>query len=252
MIQVKNLNKAYGNTQVVDQVSFNLPASGVTSIIGPNGAGKSTLLSLMSRLQKPDSGSIQLDHLDVHHCDDRELARYLAILKQENQIATRLSVRDLVSFGRFPHSRGRLNQEDQKKIEESLSFLGLSELSSRYLDELSGGQRQRAYIAMVLCQDTRYLLLDEPLNNLDMQHAVSIMQLLRRAADQMGKVVLLVLHDINFASFYSDQILAMKAGKLAYQGPVEAILTPEIMQDLYQLEMTIQTQKGKPFAYYYG
>lgn len=252
MIQVKNLNKAYGDVRVVNQVSFNLPASGVTSIIGPNGAGKSTLLGLMSRLQKPDSGQILVDHLDVHACDDRELARHLAILRQENQIATRLSVTDLVGFGRYPHSRGRLNQEDQQKIAESLRFLGLEELGHRYLDELSGGQRQRAYIAMVLCQDTRYLLLDEPLNNLDMQHAVSIMKLLRRAADEMGKTVLLVLHDINFASYYSDRILAMKAGHLAYQGDVEQVLTPEIMKDLYQLDMTIQTQNGKPFAYYYG
>ncbi|GAB2602248.1 iron ABC transporter ATP-binding protein [Nitrincola alkalisediminis] len=251
MIEVNGLNKAYQTQKVVDQVSFQLKGAGVTAIIGPNGAGKSTLLGLISRLQHPDQGWVRVDELDVHHCAGDRLAQTLAILRQENQISTRLTVEDLVSFGRYPYSKGRINEQDLYKIEQALVFLDLTDLRHRYLDELSGGQRQRAYIAMVLCQDTRYLLLDEPLNNLDMKHAVGIMKLLRRAADEMGKQVVLVLHDINFAATYADCILAMKEGQLVYMGSPEVVITPEIMLDLYDLEMTIQQVRGKPVAFYY-
>lgn len=251
MIQVEGVSKSYQAQRVVDDVSFDLTGSGITAIIGPNGAGKSTLLGLISRLQQPDAGRVRVEQLDVHTCPGDQLARVLAILRQENQISTRLTVEDLVSFGRYPHSKGRLKAEDLQKVEESLAFLALEPLRHRYLDELSGGQRQRAYIAMVLCQDTRYLLLDEPLNNLDMQHAVGIMRLLRRAADEMGKRVVLVLHDINFAACYADEILAMKEGRLAYQGTPNAVITPAIMKDLYCLDMTIQQVDGRPVAFYY-
>lgn len=251
MIQVEGVSKAYQGQRVIDDVSFDLTGSGITAIIGPNGAGKSTLLSLISRLQRPDAGRVQVEQLDVHACPGDQLARVLAILRQENQISTRLTVEDLVSFGRYPHSKGRMKAVDLQKVDESLAFLALEPLRHRYLDELSGGQRQRAYIAMVLCQDTRYLLLDEPLNNLDMQHAVGIMKLLRRAADEMGKRVVLVLHDINFAACYADEILAMKEGRLAYQGSPNAIITPEIMKDLYSLDMTIQQIDGRPVVFYY-
>ncbi|MFK7160663.1 ATP-binding cassette domain-containing protein [Marinospirillum sp. MEB164] len=251
MIQVQGVSQAYDQIKVVDGVDFTLPDQGMTAIIGPNGAGKSTLLSMMSRLQRPQAGQILIDQLDVHQTPSRQLAKILAILKQENHLATRLTVEDLVSFGRYPYSRGRLTPEDKQKVEEALGFLALTDLRYRYLDELSGGQRQRAYIAMVLCQDTRYILLDEPLNNLDMHHAVSMMQLLRRAADQMHKQVILVLHDINFAAAYADWILAMKDGQLRYQGPPQEVISAEIMRDLYQLEMEIQLVKGRPVAHYY-
>lgn len=120
-----------------------------------------------------------------------------------------------------------------------------------YLDELSGGQRQRAYIAMVLCQDTDYLLLDEPLNNLDMKHAVGIMKLLRRAANELGKTIIMVIHDINFASVYSDSILAMKQGKLLYQGTVADIMQPDIVQNIFDLEVTIKEWDDQRIALYY-
>lgn len=252
MIQVKEVSKTYGKLPVLDKISFELPASGITTILGPNGAGKSTLLGIISRLQSADSGQVLVDGLDVQKTPGRHLARVLAILRQENQMTTRLTVEDLVTFGRYPHNPGRLLPEDLRQVEQALSFLGLENLRHRYLDELSGGQRQRAFIAMVLCQDTRYLLLDEPLNSLDMQHAVSIMKLLRQAADEMGKKVLLVLHDINFAGYYSDWILAMKDGQLAYQGRPEHIITREIMKALYQLDMEIHQVRGKPWAWHYG
>lgn len=251
MMDVINLQKHYGQQPVVDQVSFQLQQPGLTAIIGPNGAGKSTLLGLISRLQRPDAGQVRVGELDVHLAPGDRLARVLAILRQENQIMTRLRVEDLVAFGRYPYSRGRLTEEDRQQVERALDFLALQPLRRRYLDELSGGQRQRAWIAMVLCQDTEYLLLDEPLNNLDMKHAVGIMQLLRRTADEMQKKVVVVLHDINFAAGYADLILAMKDGCLAYQGSPQQVITPPVMKDLYDLDMQIQQMDGRPVAFYH-
>ena len=218
MIDIQNVSKRYGDSVVVDGVTLALPAGGVTAIIGPNGAGKSTLLSMISRLLPLSEGRVLVEGLDVARADSRELARRLAILRQDNHLPLRLTVRDLVAFGRYPHSGGRLTLQDKEHVDRAIDYLELEPLADRYLDEMSGGQRQRAFVAMVLCQDTRYVLLDEPLNSLDMKHAVAMMGTLRRAADELGKTVVLVLHDINFASCYADRIVALKQGRVACQG----------------------------------
>src|SRR5690606_31214841 len=150
------------------------------------------------------------DGLDVAATPGDVLARRLSMLRQDNHLAARLTVRDLVTFGRYPYSKGRYTVEDERHVRDAITYLGLEAYADRFLDELSGGQRQRAFIAMVMCQDTDYLLLDEPLNNLDIRHTVDIMRLVRQTAHERGKTVVVVLHDINMASAYSDSILAMK------------------------------------------
>jgi iron complex transport system ATP-binding protein len=250
MIATTAARKLYGKTVVVDDVTLNLPR-GVTSIIGPNGAGKSTLLSMIARLLPLSAGSVTVDGLDVTTTATDVLARRLAILRQDNHIAARLSVRDLVAFGRFPHSKGRLTIEDKVQIDKAIAYLGLDELEHRFIDELSGGQRQRAFVAMVLAQDTDFVLLDEPLNNLDMKHAVGMMRLLRRAAAELGKTIVLVLHDINFASVYSDHIVCMQAGRVAYQGAPAAVITPEIMRAVYEIEVRVHRIGGQLISVYY-
>jgi len=251
MIEVSNISKRYQDTVVVDDVSLTLPAGGVTAIIGPNGAGKSTLLSMISRLLPMSAGRVLVDGIDVVNGDSAQLARRLAILRQDNHLPMRLTVRDLVAFGRYPHTRGRPTVDDAAHVERALGYLGLERLAERYLDQLSGGQRQRAFVAMVLCQDTDYVLLDEPLNNLDMRHAVDMMRLLRRAADELGKTVILVLHDINFASCYADRIVAMRGGKLAYVGTPQELIRPEVLHDLYQLEIRVHEVDGQRICVYY-
>src|SRR5699024_9849096 len=129
----------------------------------------------------------------------------ISILKQSNAINVKLTVRELISFGRFPHSQGRMKEEDWEKVEEAIDYMELRDMQHKYLDELSGGQKQRAHIAMVIAQDTEYILLDEPLNNLDMRHSVQIMKTLRRLVDELNKTIIIVIHDINFASCYSDE-----------------------------------------------
>jgi len=251
MIKISELGKRYGDTVVVDGVTLDIPAGGLTAIIGPNGAGKSTMLSMVSRLLPASSGSVLVDGIDVMKDDTRALAKRLAILRQDNHLPLRLTVRDLVAFGRYPHSGGRLTLADKEQVERAIAWLNLVELADRFLDELSGGQRQRAFVAMVLCQDTDYVLLDEPLNNLDMRHAVDMMRILRRAADELEKTVVLVLHDINFASCYTDRIIAMRDGRLTHYGTPEDIIRPEILSDLYQLEFAVQEIGGRRICMYY-
>lgn len=252
MIEIRNLTQRYGNRVVLDNLNLKLAEQGVTAIIGPNGAGKSTLLSVISRLQPAEQGEVLIDGLDVATTPSMTLARKLAILRQDNQISTRLRVIDLVTFGRYPYCKGRPGPDDLAQVQRALAFLNLEDLANRFLDTLSGGQRQRAYIAMVLCQDTDYVLLDEPLNNLDMKHAVDIMQLMQRASTDMGKKVIIVLHDINFAACYADDIVALQDGKLAFQGHPEALMTAETMKTLYGIDMTIERFKGRPIGLYYA
>jgi len=251
MIHAQNVSKSYGEAIVVDGVTLTLPSRGITSIIGPNGAGKSTLLGMVSRLLPMDAGTVTVDGLDVTSTPTDVLAKRLAILRQDNHIVARLTVADLVAFGRYPHSRGRPTIEDKRKIAEAIAYLELEALSDRFIDELSGGQRQRAFVAMVLAQDTDYVLLDEPLNNLDLKHAVGMMKLLRRAAGELGKTIVVVLHDINFASVYSDHIVCMKAGRVCHQGPPAEIITAEILGDVYDIPVAVEAIAGRRIGVYY-
>ncbi|MBJ3786144.1 iron ABC transporter ATP-binding protein [Devosia sediminis] len=252
MIVTSNVTKNYGAACVVDGVSLELPAGGITSIIGPNGAGKSTLLSMVSRLMAMDKGTVTVGGLDVTTAPSDELARRMSILRQDNHMTARLTVRDLVSFGRYPYSKGRLTVDDKGHIEKAITYLDLDALAHRFLDELSGGQRQRAFVAMVLAQDTDYVLLDEPLNNLDMKHAMGMMKLMQQAANDLGKTVVLVLHDINFASWYSDHIVAMKHGKVSAQGPAAEMIRPEVLSDIYEMDIKVHEIGGQRISVYYG
>ncbi|MER5493686.1 iron ABC transporter ATP-binding protein [Streptomyces sp. LE64] len=251
MIEFTDIRKSYGDDTVLGPVSGQIPAGGVTSLVGPNGAGKSTLLTIIGRLTEPTSGTVTVDGLDIHRAKSPEVARTLSILRQENHFTARVTVRELVSFGRFPHSRGRLTPECVAKVEEALDFLHLGDLQHRYLDQLSGGQRQRAYVAMVLAQDTRYVLLDEPLNNLDMKHSVRMMGQLRRAADELGKTVVLIVHDINFAATYSDRIIALRDGRIAASDTVDAMMRAEVLTEVFDTPVQIHEVDGKRTAVYY-
>lgn len=251
MIEVSEVTKSYGRSVVVDGVSLDLQPSGVTAIVGSNGAGKSTLLSIIARLLPMDAGAIHVGDLDIATADSRELARKLAILRQSNDLQSRLTVRDLVSFGRYPHSGGRLNGKDQELIDQAIAWMDLEHLRDRFLDEMSGGQRQRAFVAMVLAQDTQYLLLDEPLNNLDVTHAHSMLQTLRRAADELGKTVVIVVHDINYAACWADQIVAMKDGKVLASGEPREIVHPAMLHKIFDLDIPVTEMGGRPIAHFY-
>lgn len=248
MIEIRALTKRYGVAVVVDNVTLTVPSTGVTALVGPNGAGKSTLLGMIGRLIPISSGSVAVDGLDVAQTAGDVMARRLAVLRQSQHVAPRLTVRDLVAFGRYPHSKGRLNAEDKDHVARALSLLELNELAGRFLDELSGGQRQRASIAMVLCQDSHHVLLDEPLNNLDLKHARATMRIVRRLADEFGKSILVVLHDINVAAAYADHIVAMRAGRIVRQGAADTVLTTEALAAIFDVDVEVAEIAGRRFA----
>lgn len=252
MVVVKNVSKTYGSRKVVEDVSVSIPKGKITSFIGPNGAGKSTLLSMMSRLISIDEGEIFIDDEEIRRCKSNELAKKISILKQSNHINLRLTVKELVSFGRFPYSQGRLSKEDWHFIDEAIRYMELEDMKDKYLDQLSGGQRQRAYIAMVIAQDTEYILLDEPLNNLDMKHSVQIMKILRRLVDELGKTIVIVIHDINFASCYSDEIVALKEGKIVSQGKTDDMIRSSILKDIYDMDIQIENINNRKICVYFS
>lgn len=252
MIQVRELTKFYGEKVVVENVSVNIHPGKITSFIGPNGAGKSTLLSMVSRLLDADTGEVLVDKENTKKMKSNEFSKRVSILKQANFMNARLTIRELVSFGRYPHSRGRLNAEDLRVIDQALDYMDLMDMQHNYLDELSGGQRQRAFIAMVIAQDTDYILLDEPLNNLDMKHSVQIMKILRRLVDELGKTVVIVLHDINFASVYSDRIVALKEGRVIKDGPTDDIINSDSLREIYDMEIPIKQLSNCRICVYFN
>lgn len=248
---VKDLTKTYDGKVVVDGVNFEIPKGRVLSLIGPNGAGKSTVMSMISRLIASDAGIVDFDGKDIQKWKSRELSKRLAILTQTNNIQMKLTVRELVCFGRFPYSGSHLTIEDEVVVDRAISYMELTPMQDRFIDELSGGQRQRAYIAMVIAQDTEYILLDEPTNNLDIYHATNMMKIVRRLCDELGKTVILVLHEINYAAFYSDYICAFLDGKIAKFGTVKEVMTKENLSQIYKVDFETMEIEGRPLSIYY-
>ncbi len=245
MIEIRNVSHAIGGQTILNNVSLDIPQGGITALIGPNGAGKSTLLSFMARLQPLHSGRIAYNGKDIGSTPTAELARVLSILTQENSIISRISVRDLLMFGRYPYHQGRPSEHDQAIVENALAEFQLETLAGRYLTELSGGQRQRSMIAMVFCQSTEYVLLDEPLNNLDMYYARSLMQLLQKLTREHRRTTVVVLHDINQAAAYADFVVAMKNGQVALQGHPNEVFTPQNIKTLFDMEVDVLDYGGK-------
>lgn len=251
MVTIKNVFKSYNEKKVIEDVSLHIEKGKITSFIGPNGAGKSTLISMISRLITRDNGDITIDGKDILKSKNNELAKKISILKQSNGINLKLTVRELISFGRFPYSQGKLTKEDWIKVEEAIDYMELREMQHKFLDELSGGQRQRAHIAMVIAQDTEYILLDEPLNNLDMRHSVQIMKTLRRLVDEWGKTIVIVIHDINFASCYSDNIVALKDGKIAKTGRTCDVIDECVLKEIYDMDIDIKNIDDRRICVYF-
>lgn len=253
MITAQDLHKRYGDRIVLNGLNIEFPKGKVTSLIGGNGAGKSTLLNVISKLIDQDSGKVFLTNQEIHDITSKDFAQKLSFLRQSNHTHIRLKVKELVSFGRFPYNRGkRMSQEDEQKVEEALAFMELEDMAEDFLDELSGGQRQRAYLAMILAQDTDNILLDEPLNNLDMKYSVQIMKTLRDFAHKKGKTVILIVHDINIASQYSDYIAALKDGIVCHFGTTDEIIKPRILKDIFDIDFEVILNRGCKFCFYYN
>lgn len=251
MINVSGLNYSIAGTLILRDIDVTLPAGNITALIGPNGAGKSTLLHLMSRQIDPDTGWIGIDGLNLATTPAAKRALKTATVAQQLGVASRIRIRDLIGFGRWPHSQGRTTSEDREKIASAITRFDLTDLQNRFLDEVSGGQRQRAFIAMAYAQDTDWLLLDEPLNNLDLHHARSLMARLREMVDHQNKSIVIVLHDLNYAISWADHIVALNQGQVAFEGPTATVATADNLSRLYQTPVALGDIGGKPFVQYH-
>ena len=235
MILVKNILKKYDNKKVVNDVSVNIEKGKITSFIGPNGAGKSTLLSIITRLMKRDLGEVYIEGKEISQWDKKELSKKIAILKQSNNLNMRLTIRELVSFGRFPYCEGRLTEEDEKFVDDAIEYMNLVDIQNKYLDELSGGQRQRAFIAMALAQKSEILFLDEPTTYLDIYHQVEILELVKELNEESKLTVVMVLHDINQAIKYSDNVIVMKSGQVISSGRANEVINMDLLNNVYKI-----------------
>ena len=251
MIELRNISQAYGDHAVLKHVSLDIKEGRITALIGANGAGKSTLLNVAANLIPVRAGEVFLDGENVGGMKNIEIAKKIAILKQTQHLSMRITVKELVSFGRYPHSKGRLGAEDEHKIREAIEYMNLPEIQDRFIDELSGGQRQRAYIAMILAQDTKYIFLDEPLNNLDIKYSVEMMLILRKMIRELNKTVIIVLHDINFAAAYADEIVAMKDGEIIREGLARDIIDKDTLSTVFDHEFYITDVGGRKVCVYF-
>ena len=250
MIKITGVSHYIGKQKILHDIELSLPSSQVIALIGPNGAGKSTLFSVMARLQPLQSGQVSFtvanEEQDIIQCDARTLSKTVAMLSQDNQVQGRLRVHELLMFGRYPYHQGQPTAKDQQKVDEIIERFELRPLADRFLSALSGGQRQRVLIAMIVCQDTPYLLLDEPLNNLDMYHSGRLMRELRELSHSQQKTVVIVLHDINQAAQFADTVVTMKDGQVQAIGHPVEVITRQTMKDLYNVDVTVLNHQGRP------
>ena len=230
-MEIKNIEFSYGKNKVLDDISFKIPDGKVTTIIGANGCGKSTLFNVMTKNLKPQKGSVILDGKDINTISLKAFAKQAAIVHQYNTAPNDITVETLVGYGRLAHRKfaHQNKEEDEKYIERALKAASLEDLRKCNISELSGGQRQRAWIAMALAQNTKILLLDEPTTYLDIKYQIDILRLVRSLNEEYGMTIVMVLHDINQAAYYSDCIAAMKHGKIIASGTPEEVITTEII-----------------------
>lgn len=240
-IELDEVTLGYRKKPVSRDLTMRIPEGAVTMIIGPNGCGKSTALRAMARLLAPRSGTVVLDGDDIRTLGTRQIARTLGLLAQQSTAPEGIRVAELIARGRHPH-QGLLRQwgsAEESAVAEAMTITGVAHLSSTPVDELSGGQRQRVWIAMVLAQQTRLLLLDEPTTFLDLAHQLDILYLCRTLADDRGRTVVAVVHDLAHACRYADHLIAMRDGQVVATGTPAEVITTQLVKDVFDVDAMI-------------
>ena len=251
VFDIKGLTFSNGTNEVIKGLDLSIKQGKVTTLIGANGCGKSTLFNLITKNLRPNSGEIRLEGKDISQVKLKDFARQVAIVHQYNTAPADISVEKLVAFGRTPyHGFGRPSnsEEDEEKIKRALEITNTEKLKDKAVAQLSGGQKQRVWIAMALAQDTKILFLDEPTTYLDIRYQLQILKLVRKLNEEYGMTVIMVLHDINQSLYYSDEIVAMKGGRITAQGKPEEIITSELIKNVYDVELGISAVNGRPFV----
>lgn len=251
VFDIKGLTFSYGTNEVIKGLDLSIKQGKVTTLIGANGCGKSTLFNLITKNLRPNSGEIRLEGKDISQVKLKDFARQVAIVHQYNTAPADISVEKLVAFGRTPyHGFGSPSnsEEDEEKIKRALEITNTEKLKDKAVAQLSGGQKQRVWIAMALAQDTKILFLDEPTTYLDIRYQLQILKLVRKLNEEYGMTVIMVLHDINQSLYYSDEIVAMKDGRITAQGKPEEIITSELIKNVYDVELGISAVNGRSFV----
>jgi iron-chelate-transporting ATPase len=252
-MKLTGIDVVISGTPVLASVSFSVPVEGVTGIIGQNGSGKSTLLKVLARQQKVTRGDVVFGDQPLDAWSERALARRVAFLPQDPPPAPGLTVRELVSFGRYPWhgALGRFSATDEAKVEEAMALTGTDVFQNRLVDTLSGGERQRCWLALLLAQDAGLLLLDEPISALDVAHQVSVLSLVRRISIERRIAVVLVIHDVNLAARYCDLLVALKQGQLIAQGEPRDFMTSAQLEAIYDVPMGVlpHPDTHEPFGF---
>lgn len=244
-LEVKYLEFAYRESMVLKDINFSIKAGSFLSIIGPNGSGKSTLLKTLNQIYKPNSGEVLLYDKDISSYRKRDIAKEIALVPQSTNVDYEFTVEDIVMMGRHPY-KNRFESEDKndfKIVNESLKLTNTFNLKDRLINQISGGERQRVFIAKALAQKPSIILLDEPTSNLDINHQMDILNLLKKLNQENGLTVVLVIHDINLACRYSDEIILLDDGKISGSGRPEDVVTVEKIEDVYDMKVAIEKNK---------
>lgn len=236
-----DITLGYGGRVIVDGLSLEIETGVITTVIGPNGCGKSTLLRALGRLLRPRAGRVLLDGKAIATLKTRDVARIVGMLPQTPVAPEGLTVADLVARGRHPHQSWlrQWSADDESEVATALDQTGIADLADRTLDELSGGQRQRAWISMALAQGTDILLLDEPTTYLDLAHSLEVLDLVDRLHADLGRTVVMVLHDLNLAIRYSDRLIVMRDGRIVAQGAPADIVDADLLREVFGLEASV-------------
>ena len=237
-MEAKKVSFSYGEQPFITGLDATIKKGCVTTIIGPNGSGKSTLLNLLAKQEKVSEGTITFNDKNINSISQKELAKELAIVFQQHTSPGDITVERLIYYGRVPHKKfwEIENNEDEEIVQWALEVTNLGHLKDRALAELSGGERQRAWIAMALAQKPQVLFLDEPTTYLDVYYQLEVLELARKLNQTLGLTVVMVLHDINQAMQYSDHVIVMKKGKVAYSGKVEEVFTEQMIEEVYGIK----------------
>lgn len=242
-ITADNISVAYDHQTVIESLSTAIPEGKITTIIGSNGCGKSTFLKAITRIQSLKTGKICINAEDISKLKTKEVAKKIALLPQVLETTEGITVYELISYGRFPHQNylGQLTAHDRSRIHWAMEMTKVTEFANQDVDALSGGQRQRVWIAMALAQDTDTIVLDEPTTYLDMNHQLEILELLQSLNQDFHRTIVMVLHDLNLSARFSDHIIAMKNGHIAYQGTAQQIITAKVIEDIFQIKAQVIT-----------
>ncbi|MFC4602106.1 heme ABC transporter ATP-binding protein [Rhodococcus kronopolitis] len=242
LFEARDVSVSYGDNHVVQNVSITVGANEIVTLIGPNGSGKSTVMKALSGQLSPRSGTVQLEGSDLSSWPPRRRAQAIGMLNQKNTAPTDMTVRELVGYGRHPHHRWyeRTTPDDNEAVEWAIAHTELAAMAQRPVSQLSGGEAQRAWLAMVLAQRPRVLLLDEPTTYLDIAHQHEVLEVVTSLNRTLGIAVLMVLHDLNQASTFSDRIVALASGRVVAEGAPREVLTANLIREVYGMEAEVE------------